>query len=37
LAVLASAASLPIDAFFGRRAVQRSWHAVFVLQHRETR
>lgn len=24
--------SAPIDALFGRRAVQRSWHAVFVLQ-----
>ena len=31
LAVLASAASLPIDALLGRRAVERSWHAVFVL------
>jgi SAM-dependent methyltransferase len=30
--LLASAASLPINALFGRRAVQRSWHAVFVLQ-----
>ena len=25
-------ASTPIDVFFGRVAVQRSWHAVFVLQ-----
>ena len=25
-------ASTPIDVLFGRRAVQRSWHAVFVLQ-----
>jgi hypothetical protein len=32
LLLLASAASLPIDALFGRRAVERSWHAVFVLQ-----
>jgi hypothetical protein len=23
---------LPIDALFGRRAVTRSWHAVFVLE-----
>lgn len=29
---LASALSLPIDALFGRRAVERSWHAVFVLE-----
>jgi SAM-dependent methyltransferase len=28
-----SAVSLPIDALFGRRALQRSWHAVFVLEH----
>jgi 2-polyprenyl-3-methyl-5-hydroxy-6-metoxy-1,4-benzoquinol methylase len=28
---LATALSLPIDALFGRRAVARSWHAVFVL------
>jgi len=28
---LASALSLPIDTVFGRRAVARSWHAVFVL------
>ncbi len=25
--------STPIDVIFGRRAVERSWHAVFVLQH----
>ena len=25
--------SAPIDMLFGRRAVERSWHAVFVLQH----
>jgi SAM-dependent methyltransferase len=29
---VASAISLPIDAVFGRRAVERSWHAVFVLE-----
>jgi SAM-dependent methyltransferase len=28
-----SALSLPIDALAGRRAVERSWHAVFVLEH----
>jgi SAM-dependent methyltransferase len=28
----ATALSLPIDALFGRRAVSRSWHAVFVLE-----
>ena len=28
----ATAMSVPIDALFGRRAVQRSWHAVFVLE-----
>ncbi len=28
-----SALSLPVDALFGRRAVERSWHAVFVLEH----
>ena len=28
----ASALSLPIDAMLGRHAVNRSWHAVFVLQ-----
>jgi 2-polyprenyl-3-methyl-5-hydroxy-6-metoxy-1,4-benzoquinol methylase len=36
LAMSATAAvtllSTPIDVIFGRRAVQRSWHAVFVLQ-----
>jgi SAM-dependent methyltransferase len=36
LSWLASAASLPVNALFGRRAVQRSWHAVFVLQQRES-
>jgi 2-polyprenyl-3-methyl-5-hydroxy-6-metoxy-1,4-benzoquinol methylase len=30
---LVSALSLPIDALFGRRAVRRSWHTVFVLEH----
>ena len=34
LLALATALSLPIDAFFGRRAVGRSWHAVFVLEAR---
>ncbi|HEY6483998.1 MAG TPA: class I SAM-dependent methyltransferase [Steroidobacteraceae bacterium] len=29
---VATALSLPIDALFGRRALQRSWHAVFVLE-----
>ena len=28
-----SALSLPLDALFGRRAVARSWHALFVLEH----
>jgi ubiquinone/menaquinone biosynthesis C-methylase UbiE len=32
LVALATALSLPIDALFGRRAVKRSWHAVFVLE-----
>ncbi|MDP9083613.1 MAG: class I SAM-dependent methyltransferase [Pseudomonadota bacterium] len=32
LLALATALSLPIDAVFGRRAVKRSWHAVFVLE-----
>ena len=32
LLALATALSLPIDALFGRRAVKRSWHAVFVLE-----
>jgi hypothetical protein len=27
--------STPIDVLFGRSAVQRSWHAVFVLRRRE--
>jgi hypothetical protein len=29
---LATALSLPIDALFGRLAVERSWHAVFLLE-----
>lgn len=33
--VLVTLLSAPIDAMFGRRAVQRSWHAVFVLQRVE--
>lgn len=28
-----SALSLPIDVLFGRRAIQSSWHALFVLEH----
>ncbi len=32
LLALATALSLPVDALFGRRAVGRSWHAVFVLE-----
>jgi len=32
LLALATALSLPVDALFGRRAVNRSWHAVFVLE-----
>jgi SAM-dependent methyltransferase len=31
LLALVTALSLPINALFGRRAVERSWHAVFVL------
>jgi hypothetical protein len=33
LLALATAVSVPIDLFFGRIAVNRSWHAVFVLEH----
>ena len=29
---MVTALSAPIDALFGRIAVQRSWHAVFVLE-----
>lgn len=32
LVTLATLLSVPIDALFGRRAVNRSWHAVFVLE-----
>jgi SAM-dependent methyltransferase len=32
LVALATGLSLPIDVLFGRRAVRRSWHAVFVLE-----
>lgn len=34
LLALATGISLPIHALFGRRAVRRSWHAVFVLEKR---
>jgi SAM-dependent methyltransferase len=34
LLAVATALSLPIDALFGRVAVERSWHAVFVLEKR---
>ena len=30
---LATALSTPVNALFGRRALQRSWHALFVLEH----
>ncbi|HEY6451637.1 MAG TPA: class I SAM-dependent methyltransferase [Steroidobacteraceae bacterium] len=32
LLALATAVSLPLDLLFSRRAAERSWHAVFVLQ-----
>jgi SAM-dependent methyltransferase len=32
LLVLSTALALPVDALFGRLAVQQSWHAVFVLE-----
>lgn len=32
LLVLTTALSLPVDALLGRRAVNQSWHAVFVLE-----
>jgi SAM-dependent methyltransferase len=32
---LATGLSLPMNGLCGRRAVQRSWHAVFVLEHGE--
>ena len=31
----ATAASVPVDVLFGRIAVERSWHVVFVLEHEE--
>ena len=34
LLVLTTALSLPVDALWGRRAVNQSWHAVFVLERR---
>jgi SAM-dependent methyltransferase len=34
LLVLTTALSLPVDALFGRRAVNQSWHAVFVLEQK---
>ena len=34
LLVLATALSVPVDVLLGRRAVRRSWHAVFVLEQR---
>jgi len=34
LTALATAMSLPVDALIGRRAVNRSWHAVFVLEQK---
>lgn len=37
LLLLASAASLPVNVLFGRMAVERSWHAVFVLERKGAR
>jgi SAM-dependent methyltransferase len=34
LLVLTTALSLPVDVLFGRRAIQQSWHAVFVLEQK---
>jgi SAM-dependent methyltransferase len=34
LLLLSTALSLPVDALFGRRAVNQSWHAVFVLEQK---
>lgn len=34
LLVLSTALSLPVDALFGRRAINQSWHAVFVLEQK---
>jgi 2-polyprenyl-3-methyl-5-hydroxy-6-metoxy-1,4-benzoquinol methylase len=33
LLALATGLSIPVNALFGRRALRRSWHAVFVLDH----
>jgi ubiquinone/menaquinone biosynthesis C-methylase UbiE len=33
LLAMATGLSVPVNALFGRRALQRSWHAVFVLEH----
>jgi 2-polyprenyl-3-methyl-5-hydroxy-6-metoxy-1,4-benzoquinol methylase len=33
LLALATALSLPLNVLFGRYAVERSWHALFVLEH----
>jgi len=34
LLVLTTALSLPVDALWGRRAINQSWHAVFVLEQK---
>ena len=34
LLILTTALSLPVDALLGRRAVNQSWHAVFVLEQK---
>jgi SAM-dependent methyltransferase len=34
LLILTTALSLPVDALFGRRAVNQSWHAVFILEQK---
>jgi SAM-dependent methyltransferase len=34
LLILSTALSLPVDALFGRRAINQSWHAVFVLERK---
>jgi hypothetical protein len=34
LLILSTALSLPVDALLGRRAVNQSWHAVFVLEQK---
>jgi hypothetical protein len=33
LLAMATGLSVPVNALLGRRALQRSWHAVFVLEH----